>query len=438
MHRIISVVTAAAIAVAAETPSAEEAIRLARAGEIEASLAAFDTLVAAAPADPHLRQQRALVCYALGDFDGAIAELDRSIELQPAAIQAWRLRGAAKLRAGRHVEAAADFDRALALTPGDGASYAGRMAARLALGDLAGGLADYKAALAVANEAEAFRALLAARVGQLPKIDDADRLGRAERLIAGDTTAVFPVLPDYDAAENLLAEIEAKAKADGNLPVRVRAAVLLGRALEHPHALARIDLEKQRDRVREARAAYLRAIEADGKNAEGYVAWAESFLVAHRLHAEGRDPFEGALDYLGEARDLLETALAECAESAVLHRLLGSVFESAGMLDAAASEYERAIALAPKDRLAYACLAGLRLRRENSPAKAIEVIDRELEACGDDDETLLARAFCLTRLDRDDEAAAILRSILHRVVLTHPIAEKGDLAELLRETGLLR
>ncbi|GEM_PF-7004563 len=427
----------AALSLAAEGPTAEEAIRLARTGDLEGALKAFDAIVARTPGDVQARQQRALVCYALGEFDWAVAELDAAIQAEPAAIQAWRLRGAAKLRAGRHAEAVADFNHALEMAPGDGASYAGRMAARLGAGDEAGGLGDYKAAMAVAEEAEAFRRLLAARVGQLPKVPSSDGLGRAERLIAGDLDAVFPVLPELDGAENLLAGIEAEAKTAGNLSARVRAAVLLGRALEHPHALSGLDPEQQQDRIREARAAYLRALEADGKNQEGYIAWAESFLVAHRQHEQGRDPFEGALDYLGEAQELLESALKECGEGATLRRLLGSVLEAKGGPDAAAAEYEKAIALAPTDRLAYACLAGLRLRRENSPEKAIEAIDREVKACGDDDETLLSRAFCLARLGRKDEAAATVRAVLHRVALTHPISADGDLAQLMRETGLL-
>lgn len=428
---------AAIFVAAADVPSTEEAIRLARAGDLEAALKGFDAIVAKTPGDLQARQQRALVCYALGEFDWAVGELDAVLQAEPSLIQAWRLRGAAKLRAGRHVDAVADFNHALEVSPGDGASYAGRMAGRLGAGDEAGGLGDYKAALAASQEAEAFRRLLSARVGQLKKVPEADDLGRAERLILGDPDAVFPVLPDLDGAENLLAEIEAKAKAEGNASARVRAAVLFGKALEHPHALFVLDPEKQQDRIREARAAYLRAIEADGKNQEGYIAWAESFLVAYRQYVQGRDPFEGALDYLDEAQALLEEALKECGEGATLHRLLGSVLEAKVGPDAAAAEYEKAIALAPTDRLAYACLAGLRLRRENSPEKAVETIDRELRACGDDDETLLSRAFCLARLGRKDEAAGILRFILHRVTLTHPIASDGDLAQLMRETGLL-
>ncbi|MEK7865735.1 MAG: hypothetical protein AAB434_03570 [Planctomycetota bacterium] len=436
-HSVCAWVLLAAISLAAEAPTAEEAVRLARAGDLENALKAFDAIVAQSPKDAHARQQRALVCYAIGEFDWAIGELDGAIELEPAAIQSWRLRGAAKLRAGRHVEAVSDFNHALEMSPGDGASYAGRMAARLGAGDEAGGLGDYKAATAAAGEAEAFRRLLSARVGALPKLVEGDDLARAERLVSGDLDAVFPVLPDLDGAENLLAEIEAKAKADGNASLRVRSAVLLGKALEHPHALNGLDPEKQQDRIREARAAYLRAIEADGKNQDGYLAWAESFLVAHRQNEQGRDPFKGALDYLDEAQELLESALEECGEGATLHRLLGSVLEARVGPDAAAAEYEKAIALAPKDRLAYAALAGLRLRRENSPEKALVEIDREIQACGDDDETLLSRAFCLARLGKKDEAAGILRFILHRVALTHPISADGDLAQLMRETGLL-
>lgn len=436
-HAVCAVLLQTSVLCLAEGPTADEATRLARTGEIEAALKVLDGLVERAPTDTHLRQQRALVRYALGDFDGAIAELDRAIELEPASTPSWRLRGAAKLRAGRHVDAMADFDHVLEVAPGDAASYAGRMAARFAVGDVAGGLGDYKAALSMAEEADAFRRLLAARVGQLPRPGEADALGRAERLIHGDMDAVFPVLPDLDAAENLLAEIEAKARTEGNLAARVRAAVLTGKALEHPHALAKLAPEQQRDRISEARSAYLRAIEADDKMAEGYIAWAESFLVAHRLNERGRDPSEGELDYLGEAQELLEDALAACGESAALRRLLGSVYEAKGRLDAAVAEYERAIELAPKDRLAYACLAGLRLRRENSPEQALAAIDREIKACGDDDETLLSRAFCLARVGKKEEASAVLQFILHRVVLTRPIAPDSDLVQLMREVGLL-
>ncbi len=432
-----------------DVPTIEQATGLAMQGDLEGARAALDADLAATPGNARILYQRALVLYAMGELDPALADLSKAIEIDPRFLGAHRLRGALMHRWNRFPDAIAEYDHVLELAPGDGECYAGRMAARFASGDLVGGLADYRAALVDSASADAFRRLVGARIGpsfrkemaSLESAPDAssasNRVARAERLLTGIVDAVFPVLPSLDEAAKLAKDAEEQAKKAGDASLGVGAAVLLGRALEHPLVLSKLKKEEQQDRIRDARAAYLRAIEADGKNPAGYVAWAESFLASQRLLGAGADPFGGALDYMGEAQDLLESALKDCGETAEMHRLLGSVLEAKGNLDLAEGEYEKAIALDPKGHVGYACIAGLHLRRENAPEKALAALDREVAACGADDEASLARAFCLIRLGKKDDAAAVLREVLPRVALSHPIAPDGDLAQLLKDAGLL-
>lgn len=443
-------VLCAALPLAGEdVPTIEQATGLAMQGDLEGARAALDADLAANAGNARILYQRALVLYAMGELDPALADLSKAIEIDPRFLGAHRLRGAVMHRWNRFPDAIAEYDHVLELAPGDGECYAGRMAARFASGDLVGGLADYRAALVDSASADAFRRLLTARIGpsfrsQIAALEAApdaasptERVTRAQALLAGAVDAVFPVLPAPEEAAKLATEAEEQAKKDGDTGMRVVAAVQLGRALEHPLGLSKLKKEEQQDRIHDARAAYLRAIEADGKNPTGYWAWAESFLAAQRQLEAGADLFGGALDYLGEAQDLLESALKDCGETAELHRLLGSVLEAKGNLDLAVAEYEKAIALDPKGHVGYACIAGLHLRRENAAEKALAALDREVAACGADDEASLARAFCLIRLGKKDDAAAVLRAVLPRVALSHPIAADGDLAQLLKDAGLL-
>ena len=87
------------------------------AGQADAALAAYDTLLAMRPDVVEVLYNRAIILSGQGRNADALATLDRALALQPDSATIIYSRGVMMSQLGRHEEALANYDRALALDP---------------------------------------------------------------------------------------------------------------------------------------------------------------------------------------------------------------------------------------------------------------------------------------------------------------------------------
>jgi hypothetical protein len=94
-----------------------EGLDLARRGDLEGALAAFDRAVARAPGSSLAYLNRSMVYQRKGDLDRARADLDRAVRLAPNSARAYYRRSLLRRQQGDGAGADSDAKRALALDP---------------------------------------------------------------------------------------------------------------------------------------------------------------------------------------------------------------------------------------------------------------------------------------------------------------------------------
>ena len=86
-------------------------------GEIERSLADFDTAIAQQPANTQFYRGRSLARAGTGNVAGALADAEHLVSAVPQQAESYYVRGVALSLLDRHAEAVADFDRAATIRP---------------------------------------------------------------------------------------------------------------------------------------------------------------------------------------------------------------------------------------------------------------------------------------------------------------------------------
>jgi Flp pilus assembly protein TadD len=126
-----------------------QATRLHQAGKFEAAIAAYETIIAAGPADVATQMFLAAAYRSAGRPDDAIAVYDAMAETDPQRADFWFNRGNALGDAGRREEAIAAYQRSLELDPQGATALANKAISEVALGRFDDAADSYRRALAI-------------------------------------------------------------------------------------------------------------------------------------------------------------------------------------------------------------------------------------------------------------------------------------------------
>ncbi|AMV35905.1 tetratricopeptide repeat protein [Planctomyces sp. SH-PL62] len=327
-----------------------------RLGRNEEALEDFEIVARLRPNDAETLKDRGGVLVRMGKFEEALAELDRAIQIDPKNARAYQNRGAAYNSLARYEDAVADLDRAIALDPKNAGARTNCGLAYFMLGDFERSLEDLGEAVKLAPR----NAIVHFNRGNVYA-----KLGLREQALA-DYQAVEEadpkLLASYGGAHKVFAEMS-----------RERMAVRTPAPRPAPSSEADLRLAEGRslqaagDWTR-AIAAYDRAIAADPRRGESYIARGWSRLCADvdgaetdaraYLNLEGwSDPASAYMAMLGvlaerrAGRDqaayaVLEEALAKLPQRdawprpALLH--LNGDLADADLVDRAGNDVQRA------------------------------------------------------------------------------------------------
>ena len=118
-----------------------------QAGEIDRAYTTQSLALEAAPSDPNIRIDRAMVLAERGQYELAIEDLDRALKANPSTVQALILRASAYRHIDRLEEALRDAVRAIELSPNYPEAYLERGNIRRLLNDVEGARQDWLALL---------------------------------------------------------------------------------------------------------------------------------------------------------------------------------------------------------------------------------------------------------------------------------------------------
>jgi predicted Zn-dependent protease len=381
-----------ALAAPPQTDQLEQARRLAAAGRTEEAMAIYEALVQSAPDNAVLRMNLAVLRFKAGRYEQVIEDCRTALQRDPRLATAWLFLGASQLRLGRPKEAVEPLRRALAAQPGD-------RNARLMLAE---------SLLAVGEFAEA-----AAHFEQL-----VSTLADNPRLWYGLERA-------YQAlAHETLAQLEATAPASPYLAALKGQSLLEGRQ----YGLALRQLRQALATLPELPG--LHAALAELYRRTGHADWAaieeerERSLPQHPCSEPANKPCpqaaadspEGLYWKIQRLRSLAAQAYAKLEalpESAALHELRARKLDGAGRAVDAAAEWEKALALAPGDRVLEKGLALSLLSSRNFGA-ALTLIERLRAREPDSAEILFLCGSCRLGLEQPEEALECLEGAVKR------------------------
>ena len=118
-----------------------------QAGEIDRAYTTHSLALEAAPSDPNIRIDRAMVLAERGQYELAIEDLDAALAANPSTVQALILRASAYRHIDRLDEALRDAVRAIELSPNYPEAYLERGNIRRLLNDIEGARQDWLALL---------------------------------------------------------------------------------------------------------------------------------------------------------------------------------------------------------------------------------------------------------------------------------------------------
>lgn len=381
-----------ALAAPPQTDQLEQARRLAAAGRTEEAIAVYETLLKSAPENSALRMNLAILRFKAGRYEQASEDCRAVLSRDAHLATAWLFLGASQLRLGRPKEAVEPLRRALGTQPGD-------RNARLMLAE---------SLLAVGEFAEA-----AAHFEQL-----ASTLADNPRLWYG-------LERSYQAlAQQMLARLEAAAPASPYLAALRGQSLLEGRQ----YGLALRELRQAQAALPELPG--LHAALAELYRRTGHADWAgieqerERSLPRHPCSEPAGTPCpqaaadtpEGLYWRIRRLRSLAAQAYAKLEalpESAALHELRARKLDGAGRAVEAAAEWEKALALAPGDRVLEKGLALSLLSSRNFGA-ALTIIEKLRAREPDSAEILFLCGSCHLGLEQPEKALECLEGAVKK------------------------
>jgi tetratricopeptide (TPR) repeat protein len=365
--------------------------RLSRAGDHAQALANVLRLLEAAPTDPVLRNEAAVLELRLGRAAEAASRLEALVAERPEFHRGWYNLGVAWTQAKRPTDARRAYERALALRPNHLESHVNLGMLQLDAGETASAVTTLEKATEIGGGDERARAYFSYGVAL-------GRAGRPEDAMVAYTKAIEfrpdYLLPRYNQAQLIMARRTPEALDEAERILRQTLALgpdfapawfLLGR------------LASERDRDEEALEYYAAASRAAPRF---FKAAYNAALVALRLKR------------LDDAMRGFERLVVDFPERPEPHFNLGRIAYLRRKHEEALRAYRRAIELADGKYPEAELNLALTLRASGQKEAALGVLDALLVRQPEMVSAQQNRALVLMSLDRDDEArAALLRVV---------------------------
>ena len=321
-----------------------------QAGKYPEALRKISEAMAAYPNDGGLLNLRGVIHAQQNELADARKDFERAVTLTPGLTPAWQnLARSCQMSIERDASssrcAANAWQRVLKALPGDAEARLSLAAVYERQGEYANSLREIQRLPADESARSPALALTCADLAGLDRMQEAaaaaQRLTSAQEFSEADVQSILPSLAAPGRAPLVVTLVEALDAHGTASPVTLRSLVLA---------------YEQVNRLSDARKVLERLAVADSKNPEHLF---ELARVAYKTH-----DLEGALGYLGHARDLVPT-------DPRVHFLFGMVLEELELPIEARKSLEKAVALDPRNPdYNYALGSVILTTREASPAVA--------------------------------------------------------------------